>query len=46
MMTGASSRRSVAKIGICICDFEVRCREDSFPVDDAKLRQKSGSCNI
>ena len=29
----------------CIC-FEVRCREDSFPVDDAKLLQKSGFCNI
>ena len=26
--------------------FEVRCRGDSFPVDDAKLLQKSGSCNI
>ena len=29
----------------CIC-FEVRCRGDSFPVDDAKLLQKSESCNI
>ena len=30
---------------VYIC-FEVRCRGDSFPVDDAKLRQNSGSCNI
>ena len=29
----------------CIC-FEVRCRGDSFTVDDAKLWQNSGSCNI
>ena len=46
MMTGASSRRNVAKMGMCICVFEVRCREVLFPVDGAKLWQKFRFCNI